>query len=122
MSGISRRQWLNRMGMGLGGLALSDMLSRASAAQGGLPGLPHFAEKAKRVIFLFQSGGPSQFESFDFKPALLKHQGEELPASFRKGKPLPGMATNQSAFSLVGSPYPFKQHGQSGAWVSSLFP
>jgi len=118
------------MGMGFGGVALADMLAGdLGAAQtatparvGGLPDLPHFAPKAKRVIFLFMSGGPSQFESFDYKPVLLKQQGNEFPESLRKGKKLPGMSGAQSQFTLVGSPFEFKQHGQSGAWVSSKFP
>ena len=123
VGGLSRREWLQRFGFGLGGIALADMMGASlRGAEGGLAALPHFAPKAKRVIFLFQSGGPSQFESFDYKPALLKHQGDELPESFKKGKPLPGMSANQSAFSLVGSPWKFAQHGQSGAWVSDLFP
>ena len=121
--GLTRREMLGRTGFGLGGLALADMLSSgAQASEGGLPGMPHFAPKAKRVIFLFMSGGPSQFESFDYKPVLLKRNGEELPQSFRKGKPLPGMAGAQNNFPLVGSPYKFSQHGQSGAWISELFP
>jgi len=122
-AGLNRRQWLSRAGMGLGGVALHSMLqSEAGAREGGLPTLPHFAPKAKRVIFLFMSGGPSQFESFDYKPELQKRQGEELPKSFRKGKVLPGMSGAQSAFPMVGSPWEFKQHGKSGAWVSDLFP
>lgn len=111
------------MGLGFGGLALADMLSsEAQASMGGLAGLPHFAPKAKRVIFLFMAGGPSQFESFDYKPMLDKRRGEDLPASFRKGKPLPGMSTNQAVFPLVGSNFKFRQYGQSGAWVSEVFP
>ncbi len=121
-NGLSRREMLSRMGMGFGGLALADMLGSAQAAQGGLSGLPHFAPKAKRVIFLFMSGGPSQFESFDHKPLLTKRAGEELPESFRKSKVLPGMSGAQNTFPLVGSSYKFAQHGQSGAWVSELFP
>jgi hypothetical protein len=122
-AGLTRREWLGRMGLGFGGLALADMLaSQAHASIGGLPGLPHFAPKAKRVIFLFMAGGPSQFDSFDYKPELEKRRGEDLPASFRKGKPLPGMSTNQALFPLVGSHYPFRQYGQSGAWVSDMFP
>ena len=122
-AGLTRREMLSRTGFGLGGIALADMLSsNARASEGGLAGLPHFAPKAKRVIFLFMSGGPSQFESFDYKPVLNKRSGEELPTSFRKGKPLPGMAGAQNAFPLVGSPYKFSQRGQSGAWVSELFP
>ncbi|MFZ4767811.1 MAG: DUF1501 domain-containing protein, partial [Roseimicrobium sp.] len=122
---FSRRQFLNRFGLGLGGMALADMLStQATASLGGLPGLPHTAPKAKRVIFLLMSGGPSQLESFDYKPELSRRLGQDLPISYRGGKdkPLPGMAGNQSHFPLVGSPFAFRQHGQSGAWVSELFP
>jgi len=122
--GLSRREVLNRFGLGIGGLAFADMMSGAQASQGGLSGLPHFAAKAKRVIFLLMSGGPSQIESFDYKPELTRLMGQDLPLSYRGGKdkPLPGMAGNQSRFPLVGSPFKFNQHGQSGAWVSELFP
>jgi hypothetical protein len=125
---LSRRQLLQRAGFGLGSLALADMMSAAPgteappASLGGLPGLPHFAPKAKRVIFLFMSGGPSHLESFDYKPYLSEKQGVEFPESLRKGKMLPGMAGSQSYFPLVGSPYKFAQHGKSGAWVSDVFP
>src|SRR6187549_2477405 len=96
---LTRRDLLTRAGVGFGGIALADMLSRsASASEGGLPGLPHFAPKAKRVIFLFMSGGPSQFESFDYKPMLNKRMGEDFPQSLRNGKALPGMSGAQSAF------------------------
>ncbi len=84
--------------------------------------MPHFAPKAKRVIFLFMSGGPSHLESFDYKPLLREKQGTEFPESLRKGKMLPGMSGTQSHFPLVGSPFKFSQHGQSGAWISELFP
>ena len=122
--GMTRRQMLNRFGLGIGGLALADMMAAAQGSQGGLPGLPHFPPKAKRVIFLFMSGGPSQIESFDYKPELISRMGQDLPMSYRGGKdkPLPGMAGNQSRFPLVGSPFKFSQHGQSGAWISELFP
>jgi hypothetical protein len=121
---LNRRAFLNRFGVGLGGIALADMMSAASAGEGGLPGLPHFPPKAKRVIFLLMSGGPSQLESFDYKPELNRLMGHDLPESYRGGKDksLPGMAGNQSHFPLVGSPFKFSQHGRSGAWVSELFP
>lgn len=122
--GWTRRDWLKGTGMGLGAMALSDMLGHSARAEGipGLPGLPHFAPKAKRVIFLFMSGGLSQFESFDYKPMLNKHSGEEMPASLRKGKEILGMSKNQASFKLVGSPFKFQQHGQSGTWLSDLYP
>ncbi|MEY2647587.1 MAG: hypothetical protein RL282_300, partial [Bacteroidota bacterium] len=78
--------------------------------------------KAKRIIYLFQNGAPSQLETFDYKPLLNKMHGEELPASIRMGQRLTGMTANQEKFPLVGSTFNFAQHGQSGAWVSELFP
>ncbi len=123
---FSRRHFLTRMGQGLGGVAFANLL-RAETSQpagfGPLPGLPHFAPKAKRVIFLFMSGGPSHVDSFDYKPYLDKNQGQPLPDSHRKGRQqLPGMSGNQTTFQLKGCTYGFKQYGQSGAWVSGAFP
>lgn len=121
----TRREFLNRLTFGLGGIALGDLLRGTACAGGaaGLPGLPHFAPKAKRVIFLFMSGGMSHLESFDYKPELLKRTGQELPESYRKGKQaLPGMSGNQAGFPLVGSALKFAQHGRSGAWFSECFP
>jgi hypothetical protein len=120
---LTRRQWLGRSGLGLGAMALSSLLPAGNAsAVGGLPGLPHFAPKAKRVIFLFMSGGMSQLESFDYKPLLTQRQDQPLPDSVLKGRPVLGMSKNQGSFVSVGSPFPFAQHGKSGAWMSSCFP
>jgi uncharacterized protein (DUF1501 family) len=119
--GMSRRHFLSNLGMGLGGLALSDMLTPQALAQG-IMGSPSFAPKAKRVIFLFQSGGPSQLDLFDHKPTLNEQHGKELPDSVRKGQVLTGMSGNQSSLPLVGSPFKFKQHGQSGTEFSDLLP
>lgn len=119
--GQSRRQFLNRLGMGLGGLALADMCTPEAFARGMLES-PQFAPKAKRVIFLFQSGGPSQLDMFDYKQTLNKQHGKELPDSVRKGQRLTGMSGNQSSLPLVGSPFKFTQHGQSGTWFSDLLP
>ncbi|MEI6537122.1 MAG: DUF1501 domain-containing protein [Verrucomicrobiaceae bacterium] len=121
---LSRRSLLTRAFGGLGSIALADLMQRDAFATGGLPGLPHFAPKAKRVLWMFQSGGASQLESFDYKPLLNKNQGQELPDSIRgnKDKPLPGMSGNQSSFPLVGSQWKFNQHGNNGAWVSELYP
>jgi hypothetical protein len=83
---------------------------------------PHFAPRAKRVIYLFQSGAPSQFETFDYKPKLYELRGEELPASVRMGQRLTTMTSGQSTFPLVPSIYPFHQHGNCGAWVSDRLP
>jgi hypothetical protein len=121
---LDRRSLLTRAFGGMGALALADLMQRDALAAGGIRGLPHFAPKAKRVIWLFQSGGASQLESFDYKPLLNKNQGQEIPDSIRgsKDKPLPGMSGNQSSFPLVGCPWKFTQNGQSGAWVSEQFP
>jgi len=124
----SRRDLLSRAGQGFGGLALAHLLqetaaaSEASSGAKGLDGLPHFAAKAKRVIFLFMSGGFSHLESFDPKPLLTKRQGETIPNSVLGGKPPVGMSSLQSAFPLVGSAFKFAQHGKSGAWMSDRFP
>jgi uncharacterized protein (DUF1501 family) len=119
--GMSRRHFLNSLGMGMGGLALSNALSPEAIAQGILDS-PQFAPKAKRVIFLFQSGGPSQVDLFDHKPRLIKEHGKELPDSVRKGQRLTGMSGNQATLPLVGSPFEFKQHGESGTWISDQLP
>jgi hypothetical protein len=98
--------------------ALGDLLH----ADGGLTGIPHFAPKAKRVIYLFQFGGPSQIDLFDPKPELKKMQGVDLPASIRMGQRLTAMTAAQTSFPVAQSIFEFKQHGQSGAWVSNLLP
>lgn len=108
------------MGHATSPTARPDVPARPGA--GGLPGFPHFAAKAKRVIFLHQSGGPSQFETFDYKPALDKYYGSELPDSVRMGQRITGMTSGQDSFPVAKSLFKFQQHGQSGAWVSELFP
>ena len=120
----TRRDFLNRFGMGLGGIALADMLPQtvSAAADRGTLGLPHFPPKAKRVIYLFMSGGPSQLDLFDYKPLLNQRNGEQLPDSIRGGQRLTGMSGNQSSIPLVGSPFKFAQHGKGGAWFSELLP
>ena len=126
----NRRHFLKNIGFGIGGLALGSMFDpfnlgdsdgMSNFHSGSLP-LPHFAPKAKRVIYLFQSGGPSQLDLFDYKPYLNKFRGMDLPDSIRKGQRLTGMTSNQSKFPVTGSLYDFKQHGESRAWVSSLMP
>ena len=84
--------------------------------------MPHFVPKVKRVIYLFQSGAPSQLDLFDHKPLLSKMNGEELPESVSGGQRLTGMTAGQNSFPLAGSHFKFKQHGQSGAWLSDLMP
>ena len=89
---------------------------------GGLPGLPHFAPKAKRVIYLFQSGAPSQMDLFDYKPRLKDLATTELPESVRGGQRLTGMTSGQTTFPIAPSLFQFQQHGASGAWMSELMP
>lgn len=126
-AGLSRRSFLQRAAMGFGGIALAQLLQSEGllGAIAGettpLPG-PHFAPKAKRVIYLFQSGGPSQLDLFDYKPLLNQRNGEQLPDSVRQGQRLTGMSANQSSIPMAGSIFGFKQHGQSGAWMSELLP
>lgn len=119
--GMGRRQFLNGFGMGLGGIALADLMSGNAAAAGVLGGT-HLPAKAKRVIYLFQSGGPSQLDLYDYKPTLNKEHGKQLPDHVRKGQRLTGMSGNQSSLPLVGSPFKFSQQGQSGQWMSDLVP
>ena len=121
--------FLNRFGMGLGGLALANMMkptrllaSTAGAGHGILNGQLHFPPKAKRVIYLFMAGGPSQIETFDYKPLLNQRNGEQLPDSVRQGQRLTGMSGNQSSLPLAGSIFKFGQHGRNGTWVSELLP
>lgn len=124
---FNRRRFLSRLSLGLGSVALGSLLI-PDLFTGGMdesslpPGIPDFAPKAKRVIYLFQNGAPSQLESFDYKPKLREMMGQELPASIRAGQRLTGMTANQASFPLVGSYYDFKQYGDSRAWVSDLFP
>ena len=131
--GMSRRRFLHGFGMGMGAFGLSDLLrseTRAGETQGGNPASlsggalsgTHHAAKAKRVIFLFQSGGPSQIDLLDHKPHLNKVHGQQLPDSVRQGQRLTGMSGNQSSLPLVGSPFKFAQHGESGQWLSELLP
>ena len=109
--------------LALGSLLMPDLFKGDGESLDQFPlGLPHFAPKAKRVIYLFQNGAPSQLETFDYKPMLTKMMGEDLPESIRGGQRLTGMTSNQTKFPLMGSFFDFKQHGKSGAWVSDLFP
>jgi len=103
------------------GTTAAGLLGRTALADG-LSGLPHFAPKAKRIIWLFQSGGPSQLELFDYKPQIEKLYKQDLPESVRKGQRLTTMSASQSSFPMVPARYKFAQHGQSGAWVSELLP
>ena len=132
---LNRRAFLSKSTVGIGTAALASLFGMSffsknkngiitenvEGAKGILDALHHPA-KAKRVIYLFQSGGPSQLELFDYKPLLNQRRGEDLPESIRQGQRLTGMTSGQDAFPLVGSFSEFKQHGQNGAWVSDLLP
>lgn len=123
---MNRRQFFSRTSTGIGVAALASLLNRDLLSDektgGALPGLPHFPPKAKRIIYLFQSGAPSQMELFDYKPRLMEFQGGELPESIRMGQRLTGMTATQSSFPVASSKFKFAQHGKSGAWVSELMP
>ncbi|MFC7523989.1 DUF1501 domain-containing protein [Parapedobacter sp. GCM10030251] len=124
----NRRQFLSSLSVGIGSAALGSLLipglfSGGKRGQDALAkAIPHFAPKAKRVIYLFQSGGVSQLESFDYKPKLREMLGQDLPESVRGGQRLTGMTSGQASFPLVGSYFDFAQYGESRAWISSLFP
>lgn len=120
----ARRRFLQQMGTGFGGLALAGMLAHESAAtsQDAALATLHHKPTAKRVIFLFQAGGPSQMDLLDHKPVLNERHGEQLPDSVRQGQRLTGMSGNQSSIPLVGSPFKFAQHGESGTWLSEILP
>ena len=125
---INRRHFLGKLGLGVGGVALGSLLApdifkgTAGEVEAMPLGFKHFPSKVKRIIYLFQNGAPSQLESFDYKPTLNKMFGEDLPESIRGGQRLTGMTANQEKFPLVGSKFAFDQYGQSGTWVSELFP
>lgn len=124
---LNRRIFLRRSAGAIGATALSsllanDALSAALPSAGGLPGFPNFAPKAKRIIYLFQSGAPSQMDLFDPKPQMEKRRGEDLPATIRKGQRLTGMTSGQKTFPVAPSIFKFDQHGKSGAWLSELMP
>src|SRR5215470_8923221 len=112
MNAITRRHFFGRAGTGVGTAALASLL-RADT---------NFPARAKRIIYLFQSGGPSQMELFDYKPRLREFQGTNLPESIRQGQRLTNMSAAQLSFPIVPSRFSFAQHGQSGAWVSELMP
>src|SRR5947199_922165 len=117
---LTRRHFFSRSSTGIGIAALASLLSENARASGGLPGLPHFPPKAKRVIYLFQHGAPSQLDLFDYKPVLEKMRGEELPDSVRMGQRLTGMTAYQAKFPTAPSLFTFAQHGQACTWLSEL--
>lgn len=126
----TRRQFFGRGARGLGGLALVSLLgerafgepAETKPATGGLPGLPHFAPKAKRAIYLHMVGAPPQMELFDYKPQMKEWFDKDLPASVRMGQRLTTMTSGQTRFPIAPSAFKFEQYGKSGAWVSELMP
>lgn len=123
---INRRHFLGKLSAGIGSAALGSLLIpdlfSGSESTPAHSALPHFAPRAKRIIYLHQNGAPSQLESFDYKPLLTKMAGQDLPESIRKGQRLTGMTSGQTRFPLVGSYFKFQQYGRNGTWVSELFP
>jgi hypothetical protein len=132
---LDRRNFLTKTSLGLGAVALGSLIGNklfsnsptvidpaADFEQEVLRSLPHFAPKAKRIVYLFMSGGPSQLEMFDYKPKLVDLMGQDLPDSVRKGQRLTGMSANQSALPLAPSIFKFNQHGANQTWVSELLP
>ncbi len=132
---LTRRHFFGRSSLGVGTAALAYIFASELRATdtapniadpqplvgGALPAF-HHAPRAKRIVYLFMSGGPSQMEMFDYKPQLNADNGKELPASVRMGQRLTGMSGNQATLPIAGSVFKFDQHGQSGAWVSELLP
>jgi hypothetical protein len=127
---LTRRQLFGVTAKGIGVGALASLLGRDVLAAapdardpktGGLIGLPHFAPKAKRVIFLHQSGGPSQIETFDYKPGLGEYQGTDIPDSIRMGQRV-AQTMGQSSLPVAKSQFAFTRHGKAGTWVSELLP
>ena len=124
---LNRRKFLSKLSLGLGSVALGsllipDLFSGKSEEDMMVTGLPQFAPKAKRIIYLFQNGAPSQLDLFDYKPKLQEMFGQDLPASIRQGQRLTGMTADQKKFPLAGSAFKFNQYGEAGAWMSELLP
>ncbi len=124
--GGSRRTFLSRAASGLSAAVLADLLAqdgiRPTRAETPAAGAAHFAPRAKRVIYLFQSGAPSQLDLFDYKPGLRERFGEELPDSVRGGQRLTGMTANQDSHPVAPSRFRFRQCGGQGVWLSELLP
>lgn len=117
---INRRAFFGRSATGLGAMALATLLGRESAASVGQ--LPHFAPRARRIIYLFQSGGPAQMDLYDYKPGLRERRGQDVPTSVYPAERKTTMSSGQSHFPVAPSIYNFAQHGQSGMWLSELLP
>ena len=122
----SRRELLARTGYGLGAAALHMLLGGAAASAAtpsdGAPGFPNFTPRAKRVIFLFQAGGPSHLDLLDYKPQMKDRFNQDIPSSVFGGQRVTGMVAQQDRFPVVPSMYGFRQYGESGQWFSELLP
>ena len=129
LRGLTRRHFFSRCGLGLGSLALASLLNEQKllgAAPAALPNpmapkQPHFAPRAKSIIYLFMAGGPSQLELFDYKPKLIELNGQPIPQSYIEGKRFAFMGSSHGT-KLLGTRRVFQRHGQSGMWVSEMFP
>lgn len=122
MNSSTRRHFFGKSASGIGMAALASLFQRDGYGAPALEGLPHFAPKAKRVIFLHQSGGPSQMDLFDYKPKLQTYKGSELPDSIRMGQRITGMTSGQASFPVAASLFKFEKKGQTGSWMSELVP
>jgi hypothetical protein len=120
---MHRRAFLNHSASAMGAAAIAGLMARDNQAKASAAGqLTHFAPKAKRIVYLFQSGGPSHLELLDYKPNLKKLHGTELPDSIRHGQRLTGMTSGQKSFPVIAPKFKFHQTGQAGTWVSELLP
>ncbi len=119
---LTRRQLLGHTASGIGTAALASLLGRSAAAEGAALAAPHFPPRAKRVIYLFMSGAPSQLDLWDWKPAMLERFDEDLPDSIRRGQRLTTMTSGQARFPIAPSMFRFERHGECGTWVSELLP
>ena len=120
---LNRRALFQHSAAAVGTAALAGLLARDGRAQEAAAATPtHFAPRAKRIVYLFQSGGPSHLELLDYKPKLKELHGTELPDSIRQGQRLTGMTSGQKSFPVVASKFDFQQAGRSGTWISSLLP
>ena len=118
----SRREFFRAGGVGLGTAALATLMGQGAEPKGGLPGLPHFAPKAKRVVYLMQGGAPSHVDLFDWKPELVKRRGQQLPDSIAKTQRLTTMTAGQKNKSLLPGIAKFKRWGRAGAWMCDFLP
>src|SRR5438132_1253652 len=122
---VTRRHFFKQAGFGIGAMALASLLDDKLLAavprvdDNVAPRGPHFAPKAKRVIYLFMAGGPSQLDLFDYKPALVKYDGQDIPQEFIKGE---RFAFIKGTPKMLGTPFRFRRHGQSGQELSDVLP